>query len=285
MAHTNPYGKVGYHQLSPYVQRLLSTSGGGSGIEGGRSVYTDRSYQIITRNTSKVKINLNTYNPLTDDVLIFQNGAFMTLGLDYTLNSDKSISPVTDLWRASEAQPMIFDFYCIGNITSKTQTISYVTIHILSTDSGWVQEGDLYTKLVAHNLNSTNIIVTGVYNDNRRSLQEVYDIVDSNTIKIYNEQPVSLSLTIVDVISSTSGPDATQGISMTINPEDFTYDDTEKMYKAVVNHALNTENILLGIKDSNNRSVYLSFYTIDKDNIYLYNTTNEILHLSILPLS
>lgn len=313
MTYSNPYGMVGYNELSPYVKRLLDrvaagdTGGGGSGggttpdpgggtdpggSGGGGTttiisktvVYTERSYQIIKNNTNKVKINLNTYNPQTDDVLIFQNGAFMTLGLEYVLNSDKSISPVSDIWRASEAQPMIFDFYCIGNVTQKDSTLKYVTIHILASDSGWVQEGDLWTKLVAHNLGSENIIVTGVYNDNRRSMQEVYDIVDENTIKIYNEEPITVDLSIVDVIGSKSGPNATSGIQMTLSASDFTLDESVNMYRAELNHALNTENILVSIKDANNRSVYLSFYTIDKDNIYIYNTKAENLTLSILPL-
>lgn len=297
MAYSNPYGLVGYNELSPYVQRLLDKAASGGGSSGGSSgggggsttvvntvVYTERSYQIIKNNTNKVKINLNTYNPKTDDVLIFQNGAFMTLGLEYTLNSDKSISPTKDIWRASEAQPMIFDFYCIGNVTQKDSTLKYVTIHILASDSGWVQEGDLWTKLVAHNLGSQNLIVTGVYNDNRRSMQEVYDIVDNNTIKIYNEEPITVDLSIVDVIGSKAGPNATQGISMTLSASDFTLDESVNMYRAELNHALNTENILISIKDANNRSVYLSFYTIDKDNIYLYNTKAENLTLSILPL-
>lgn len=292
MAYSNPYGLVGYNELSPYVQRLLdkAASGGGSSGGGGSTtvvntvVYTERSYQIIKNNTNKVKINLNTYNPKTDDVLIFQNGAFMTLGLEYTLNNDKSISPTKDIWRASEAQPMIFDFYCIGNVSQKDSTLKYVTIHILASDSGWVQEGDLWTKLVAHNLGSQNLIVTGIYNDNRRSMQEVYDIIDDNTIKIYNEEPITVDLSIVDVIGSKSGPNATKGISMTLSASDFTLDESVNMYKAELNHALNTENILISIKDANNRSVYLSFYTIDKDNIYLYNTKAENLTLSILPL-
>lgn len=309
MAYSNPYGLVGYNELSPYVKRLLdkvaagNIGGGGSGGGGGTTpdpggggtggtttiisksiVYTERSYQIIKNNTNKVKINLNTYNPQTDDVLIFQNGAFMTLGLEYTLNNDKSISPVSDIWRASEAQPMIFDFYCIGNVTQKDSTLKYVLIHVLSSDSGWVQEGDLWTKLVAHNLGSENIIVTGIYNDNRRSMQEVYDIIDENTIKIYNEEPITVDLSIVDVVGSKSGPNATSGISMTVSASDFTLDESVNMYKAELNHALNTENILVSIRDANNRSVYLSFYTIDKDNIYIYNTKAENLTLSILPL-
>lgn len=288
MTYSNPYGMVGYNELSPYVKRLLDkvaaggTGGGGTG--GGTVVYTERSYQIIKNNTNKVKINLNSYNPQTDDVLIFKNGAFMTLGLEYTLNNDKSISPVSDIWRASEAQPMIFDFYCIGNVTQKESTLKYVLIHVLSSDSGWIQEGDLWTKLVAHNLNSENIIVTGVYNDNRRSMQEVYDVVDGNTIKIYNEEPITVDLSIVDVVGSKSGPNATSGIQMAVSTSDFTLDESVNMYRAELNHALNTENILVSIKDANNRSVYLSFYTIDKDNIYIYNTKAENLTLSILPL-
>lgn len=286
MAYSNPYGMVGYNELSPYVRRLLDlvASGGSGGVSGGTVVYTERSYQIIKNNTNKVKINLNSYNPQTDDVLIFQNGAFMTLGLEYTLNSDKSISPVSDIWRASEAQPMIFDFYCIGNVTQKESTLKYTTIHVLASDSGWVQEGDLWTKLVAHNLGSENIIVTGIYNDNRRSMQEVYDIIDSNTIKIYNEEPITLDLSIVDVIGSKAGPNATSGIEMSLRANDFILDESVNMYRAELNHALNTENILVSIKDTNNRSVYLSFYTIDKDNIYIYNTKAENLTLSILPL-
>lgn len=281
MAWENPYGKIGYNELSPYVQKLLRTAGTGEG-----NIFTDRSYQIIRKNTDNISINMVTYSPESDDVLVFLNGSFLTLGIDYQMGSGKNIVKVGGEWEATQETPIVFDFYCIGNAKKKDQVINFVKINILDTDTGWVEEDGVYYKIVPHNLNSDNVIVTAIDSISKKSLQEVYTIVDNNNIKIYNEKPLNISLTIIDVTGSHSGNGSNngQGISLIVNADAFSMDDTEGMYKTIINHGLSSDNLVIGIMDTNNRSVYLAYDRIDNNSIVLYNTVAESLTLSILPL-
>lgn len=273
--YSNSEGRIGYNELSPYVQRLL-----GNNIGNG-SVYTERSYQKITQTMMNVRVNLNTFNKNTDSLLVFKNGLFMTLGLEYSLNSDNTISPIDDIWNGTEEKPIIFDFFSIGNSTigSGNNAIEFVKLNISSED--WIEEDNIYSINVSHNLNSQSIILSAINLDDKQSLQEIYLIVDENNIKLYNDAKINASLTIIDVTSSASG---SKGKSITVSISNLEYDSSLNMYKTTITHNLNSQNLFIGVIGSDNKSVYSAYKTIDENSIVLYNTNLDTLNVSILSL-
>lgn len=281
--YSNPEGRIGYNELSPYVQRLLK-SGIGSGSSGNISI--ERSYQKINETMSNVKVNLNTFNKDTDALLVFKNGLFMTLDLEYTLNSDKTISPINEIWNGSEEKPILFDFISLGNALNNSITdINYIKINI--TMSEWVQEDDVYYKIVTHNLNSESLIFAAINSDTKRSLQEAYTLIDKNNIKLYSDNKINLSLTIIDVISSGSSSDndnKNNKYISNISASNFEYDSNLDMYKTTITHNLGGDDLLIGIIDNNKKSVYAAYDIIDLNTIILYNTDQIDLNISILSI-
>lgn len=276
----NPEGMVGYNELSPYVQSLLS----GAGIDAG--IYIDRSYFILTQYNDRVTVNLNTFNPATDELLVFKNGLFMTLGYEYQFNNtDKTISPLNgETWDGSETKPIIFDFIGLEKTTggggSGGGGFDFVKLNIK--ESEWIQENDMYYKIVTHNLDSTSLILSAVNSDTKRSLQEIYTIIDENTLKLYNDSKINLSLTIIDVDSVKTGGSSS---SKTLNVSNFTFDSELNMYKATVNHNLDGEDLLIGAIDSSTKnSVHIAYDAVDSNSIILYNTDSITLKLSILSI-
>lgn len=282
----NPEGRIGYNELSPYVQRLL-----GNGIGNG-SVYTERSYQKITQTMMNVKVNLNTFNKNTDSLLVFKNGLFMTLDLEYSLNADNTISPINDIWNGTEDKPIIFDFFCIGNTTGTgsgggNPSIEFVKLNLSISD--WIQENDMYYININHNLNSEYIIVSAMNSDTKQSLHETYTIVNENNIKLYNDIKINVSLAIIDVASVSpsdsgniaSGANASFAL---LNSTAFKYDSSLDMYKATITHNLNSQNLFIGIVDNDKKSVYPAYKAIDNNSIELYNTEQRVLNVSILSL-
>ena len=276
----NPEGMVGYNELSPYVQSLLS----GASIDAG--IYIDRSYFILTQYNDRVTVNLNTFNPATDELLVFKNGLFMTLGYEYQFNNtDKTISPLNgETWDGSETKPIIFDFIGLEKTTGgggdSGGGFDFVKIKIK--ESEWIQENDMYYKIVTHNLDSTSLILSAVNSDTKKSLQEIYTIIDENTLKLYNDSKINLSLTIIDVDSVKPGGSSS---SKTLNVSNFTFDNELNMYKATVNHNLDGEDLLIGAIDSSTKnSVHIAYDVVDSNSIILYNTDSITLKLSILSI-
>lgn len=279
--YSNPEGRIGYNELSPYVQRLL-----GNGIGNG-NIYTERSYQKITQTMMNVKVNLNTFNKDTDSLLVFKNGLFMTLDLEYTLNSDNTISPINDVWNGTESKPIIFDFFSIGNTTGNggsSPSIKFVQVNMPL--SSWIKEDDMYYININHNLNSEYILVSAINLSTKQSLHETYIVTDENNIKLYNDEKINIYLTIIDVTSASSsgnnGNDS--GKTMTVSASEFEYDSSLDMYKTTITHNLNSENLFIGVIGSDNKSVYPAYKAIDRNSIVLYNTNQDSLRVSILSL-
>lgn len=285
----NPEGLIGYNELSPYVQRLLKDKG----VEG-YYVHVARSYQQIEKTVLKVEVNISSFDKNRDELLVFKNGLFMTLDLEYTLNSDNTISPINEVWNGTSAKPIIFDFVALCNTKKQEDggsTIEFVKTIISSSD--WIEENDMYYKLITHNLNSESLILSAIDNDTKKSLQEIYTIIDSNNLKLYNDSKINLALMIVDVTSATGGSTSggssssggnTKGATITVSSSEFTYDISNDMYKATVSHGVGSEDILIGAVGSDNKSVHTVYDVIDENTITLYNTIQDTLKLSILSL-
>lgn len=275
----NPEGLIGYNELSPYVQRLLKEKGVGEG----NYVYVERAYQKITKTSLKVEVNIPTFDKNRDALLVFKNGLFMTLDLEYTLNSDNTISPIDSIWRGTQDEPVLFDFVALCNANGNSTSIEFVKTIISIGD--WIQENDMYYKLVTHNLNSESLILAGINNDTKNSIQEIYTIIDSNNLKLYNDKKINLALTIVDVNSvSSHGGGSTKGATITVSNSDFTYDNNLGMYKATVVHGIGSTDFIMSIIGSDNKSVHTVYDVIDENSIILYNTIQDTLKLSILSL-
>lgn len=279
--YSNPEGLVGYNELSPYLQMLLKK---GSGTGGG--VYIERSYLILTETEESVSVNLNTFNPSSDELLVFKNGLFMTLGLEYKFNiSTKSISPINgEIWDGTESKPIIFDFISIEKRSNGNSSIDFIKINILSSE--WIEEDGMYYKEVLHNLNSDSLILTAYDSDSKKSLQEIYTIIDENTLKLYNDSKINLSLTVINVSSSgnSSGTQSSSN-STTMEIEYFDYVSDLNMYKVNVVHNLDGEDLLIGAIDiSTKKSVHIAYDIIDSNNIIVYNTNDSPLKLSILSI-
>lgn len=279
--YSNPDGLIGYNELSPYLQMLLKK---GSGSGGG--VYIERSYLILTETKENVLVNLNTFNPSSDELLVFKNGLFMTLGLEYKFNiTSKSISPINgEIWDATESKPIIFDFISIEKTSGKTNntsSIDFIKINILKDE--WIEEDGMYYKNINHNLSSDSLILSASDSDTKKSLQEIYTIIDENTLKLYNDSKINLSLTVINVNSS--GSSGTESNSTIMEISHFDYMNDLQMYKVNVIHNLNSEDLLIGAIDiSTKKSVHIAYDIIDNNNIIIYNTNDSPLKLSILSI-
>lgn len=287
----NPEGLIGYNELSPYVQRLLKDKG----VEG-YYVHVARSYQQITKTVLKVEVNIDSFDKNRDELLVFKNGLFMTLDLEYTLNADNTITPIDEVWNGTSAKPIIFDFVALCNAKKQESggggsNIEFVKTIISTSD--WIQEGDMYYKLITHNLNSESLILSAIDNDTKKSLQEIYTIIDSNNLKLYNDSKINLALMIVDVTSATGGSTSggsssgggnSKGATITVSSSEFVYDSSNDMYKATVSHGVGSEDILIGAVGSDKKSVHTVYDVVDENTITLYNTIQDTLKLSILSL-
>jgi hypothetical protein len=73
---------------------------------------------VATTNTVNFIIgDINSYNPTTDSIEVFANGARLTKGLDYTVSADNtSIINSSGNWTASGAAPIYFEFVVTKNM-------------------------------------------------------------------------------------------------------------------------------------------------------------------------
>ena len=60
----------------------------------------------------------------------------------------------------------------------------------------WTLSGDLYSTEVEHNLSSDNLMVS-VYKDSTAMSNNSIEIINSNTIKIYNNEPMNCKVVIL----------------------------------------------------------------------------------------
>lgn len=194
--HANPFGKVGYNELSPYVQELLQNGGGGGTKPGGVAI--------------------------------------------------KSVK-------------------------------SYVT------EGEWVEDDGIYSKTLVHNLDQEAIIVSCT--SNNRSVFIPYDIIDSNTIKLWSDEKIAISIIIVDVINSTGNTNAgtSSGKTVAVTSAEFTDDTETGLKKAIVNHGLNTSSIMISAINSNRRSQFLPYDILSENSIVIYSEVETDVIVCILP--
>lgn len=66
-----------------------------------------------------------------------------------------------------------------------------------------------------------------------------------------------------------------------VTASEFTDDDNDGVYEAIINHNLNTTTFSISILDSNNSAVYEVYDVVDANNIKIYNDKAENLTLTI----
>lgn len=66
-----------------------------------------------------------------------------------------------------------------------------------------------------------------------------------------------------------------------VTASEFTDDDNDGVYEAIINHDLNTTTFSISILDSNNSAVYEVYDVVDANNIKIYNDKAEALTVTI----
>ena len=67
----------------------------------------------------------------------------------------------------------------------------------------------------------------------------------------------------------------------TVTASEFTDDDSDGVYEAIINHNLNTTTFSISILDSNNSAVYEVYDVVNANNIKIYNDKAENLVVTI----
>ena len=70
-------------------------------------------------------------------------------------------------------------------------------------------------------------------------------------------------------------------VTKTVTASEFTDDDNDGVYEAIINHNLNTTTFSISILDSNNSAVYEVYDIINENNIKIYNDKAENLTVTI----
>lgn len=70
-------------------------------------------------------------------------------------------------------------------------------------------------------------------------------------------------------------------VTKTVTASEFTDDDNDGVYEAVINHNLNTTTFSISILDSNNSAVYEVYDVVNANNIKIYNDKAENLTVTI----
>ena len=70
-------------------------------------------------------------------------------------------------------------------------------------------------------------------------------------------------------------------VTKTVTASEFTDDDNDGVYEAIINHNLNTTTFSISILDSNNSAVYEVYDVVNANNIKIYNDKAEALTVTI----
>lgn len=70
-------------------------------------------------------------------------------------------------------------------------------------------------------------------------------------------------------------------VTKTVTASEFTDDDDDGVYEAIINHNLNTTTFSISILDSNNSAVYEVYDVVNANNIKIYNDKAENLTVTI----
>ena len=70
-------------------------------------------------------------------------------------------------------------------------------------------------------------------------------------------------------------------VTKTVTAAEFTDDDNDGVYEAIINHNLNTTTFSISILDSNNSAVYEVYDVVNANNIKIYNDKAEALTVTI----
>ena len=85
-----------------------------------------------------------------------------------------------------------------GGTPSSGSTVTNYSKNITANEWALVSSGDysgLYKATVIHNLKSTNLI-TSIYEDNKISMVNVINILNENSIEVYNDEVVECKIVI-----------------------------------------------------------------------------------------
>ena len=193
--HANPFGLIGYNELSPYVQKLLNSGGGGNGGNGSTG----------SSNGIRMDYTLN----IKQDQWIEEDGVYYVI-IVHNLQSTGLIV----MGYETETGCSIQEAYKIINdrqvkvYNDKAIDVTINIIDVIRASKGGLTipksaseflldpQEDLYTTKVVHGLDTYDIAIN-VIDGNNNSVYVAYTKIDNNSVRIFTTAPENLYVNIV----------------------------------------------------------------------------------------
>ena len=192
--YANPFGLIGYNELSPYVQRLLNTGGGNnsSGSTGSSNgIQMDYSlnitqdqwieedgvyYVIVVHNLQSTGLIVMGYE--TDTGCSIQEAYKVINDRQIKIYNDQAIDVTINIIDAVRASK--------GGLTIPKSASEFILD----------PQEDLYTTKVTHGLDTYDVAIN-VIDGNNNSVYVAYNKIDNNNIRIFTTAPENLYVNIV----------------------------------------------------------------------------------------
>ena len=192
--HANPFGLIGYNELSPYVQRLLNTGGG-----------NNSSGSTGSSNGIKMDYSLN----VTQDQWIEEDGVYYVIVV-HNLQSTGLIvmGYETDTGCSIQEAYKVINDRQIKIYNDQAIDVTINIIDVVRASKGGLTipksasefildpQEDLYTTKVTHGLDTYDVAIN-VIDGNNNSVYVAYNKIDNNNIRIFTTAPENLYINIV----------------------------------------------------------------------------------------
>ena len=192
--HANPFGLIGYNELSPYVQRLLNTGGG-----------NNSSGSTGSSNGIKMDYSLN----VTQDQWIEEDGVYYVI-IVHNLQSTGLIvmGYETDTGCSIQEAYKVINDRQIKIYNDQAIDVTINIIDVVRASKGGLTipksasefildpQEDLYTTKVTHGLDTYDVAIN-VIDGNNNSVYVAYNKIDNNNIRIFTTARENLYVNIV----------------------------------------------------------------------------------------
>lgn len=160
-----------------------------------------------------------------------------------------------------------------GETSSSGNTNKNYSKNISASEWILVNNGDyvgMYKKTITHNLNSTDLIIA-IYQNGIESMVDVIDIVNSNTIDIYNDEAINCKIVINSGISS-FGEVVNYSKNIAVNEWSLVNSGNYSgLYKVTITHNLNSKDLIMAIYKDGIKSMVNIVDIKDVNSVDIYN--------------